>query len=130
MASTYSYTFDRDAQVLEKIQDDLRVLPTVLQADKSNAVISIQALSKDNLYHLIAMINGPPNTPYENGYFLFEFELGCSYPFGCPTVRMITQIYHCNIHITENKQDYFNGRIDPYLIEHCLTNYGSILPLK
>jgi ubiquitin-conjugating enzyme E2 Z len=38
-----------------------------------------------------AMIVGPSETPYEYGYYLFEFKYPTSYPFDPPTVTSCTQ---------------------------------------
>lgn len=37
-----------------------------------------------------AMIIGPPNTPYEGGYYLFKFEFPCDYPHKPPKVTYFT----------------------------------------
>lgn len=37
-----------------------------------------------------ALIIGPPNTPYEGGYYLFKFEFPCDYPHNPPKVTYFT----------------------------------------
>ena len=37
-----------------------------------------------------AMIVGPKNTPYENGYYFFDFSFPVNYPFAPPTVKYYT----------------------------------------
>ncbi len=37
-----------------------------------------------------AMIIGPPNTPYEGGYYLFKFDFPCDYPHKPPKVTYFT----------------------------------------
>ncbi|XP_017009858.2 uncharacterized protein [Drosophila takahashii] len=50
-----------------------------------------------NLFHWIATIPGPPETPYEGGNFKIEMVFPSNYPFQAPYIAFITRIYHCNI---------------------------------
>ncbi|KAI4162069.1 MAG: hypothetical protein LQ342_004381 [Letrouitia transgressa] len=50
-----------------------------------------------NLYHLLAGIEGPPNTPYEGGVFWIEICIPQQYRFDPPKLRFLTRIYHPNI---------------------------------
>ena len=43
------------------------------------------------------MLKGPPNTPYENGYFLFKFCINDNFPFSPPKFYFISNIFHPNI---------------------------------
>ncbi|XP_026203682.1 uncharacterized protein LOC113153966 [Anabas testudineus] len=43
------------------------------------------------------LLEGPPDTPYENGVFELFCQFGPDYPVKPPTVRFVTHIYHCNI---------------------------------
>ncbi|XP_016966784.1 ubiquitin-conjugating enzyme E2 E3 [Drosophila biarmipes] len=51
----------------------------------------------NNLFHWIASIPGPPETPYEGGHFKLELVFPKDYPFQAPYIAFITRIYHCNI---------------------------------
>jgi len=42
-------------------------------------------------------IEGPCNTPYENGLFNIEIEFTSNYPYEAPNVNFTTYIYHPNI---------------------------------
>ncbi|XP_017071590.1 ubiquitin-conjugating enzyme E2 4 [Drosophila eugracilis] len=55
------------------------------------------ALVDDNLLHWIATIPGPPETPYEGGWFKLEMIFPKNYPFHPPYVVFLTRIFHCNI---------------------------------
>jgi len=46
---------------------------------------------------LIGVLEGPPNTPYENGYFLFKMLLPKGYPFPPPQFCFLSIIFHPNI---------------------------------
>ena len=46
---------------------------------------------------VIGMLEGPPNTPYENGYFLFKFCINDNFPFSPPKFYFISNIFHPNI---------------------------------
>ena len=50
---------------------------------------------RDNIY--IGVIEGPPQTPYEKGFFLFEILLTNEYPFGISKLYFKTKIFHPNI---------------------------------
>ena len=45
----------------------------------------------------IGVMEGPPNTPYENGYFLFKFCINDNFPFSPPKFYFISNIFHPNI---------------------------------
>ncbi|KAJ2082477.1 Ubiquitin-conjugating enzyme E2 T [Coemansia sp. RSA 988] len=44
-----------------------------------------------------ARIDGPPDTPYEQGRFLIDVALSAQYPMEPPSMRFKTRIYHPNI---------------------------------
>ena len=44
-------------------------------------------------------IEGPPNTPYQNGIFFFSMHYPSDYPFKPPQFRFITKNIHPNIHL-------------------------------
>ena len=46
---------------------------------------------------LIGLLEGPPNTAYENGYFLFKILFPKDFPFIPPQFIFITKIFHPNI---------------------------------
>lgn len=50
-----------------------------------------------DLYHRLAGIEGPPDTPYEGGIFWIDVRIPRRYPFEPPVLRFITRIYHPNI---------------------------------
>lgn len=45
-----------------------------------------------------AVVDGPPDSPYEDGSFRIEMQIPPSYPLTPPKVRFITNIYHPNVH--------------------------------
>ena len=46
---------------------------------------------------LIGVLEGPPGTPYESGYFLFKILFPVSFPFKPIKFCFITSIFHPNI---------------------------------
>lgn len=54
-----------------------------------------------------AMIVGPQDTPYENGYYFFEFNFPTNYPFSPPTVISCTQDGITRF----NPNMYINGKV-------------------
>jgi ubiquitin-conjugating enzyme E2 Z len=62
---------------------------------------------QSNMLKGYAMIIGPHNTPYENGYYLFEFNFPANYPNSPPVV-----IFHTNDGVTRfNPNLYKNGKV-------------------
>lgn len=63
--------------------------------------------NEENMYKGTAMLIGPKDTPYENGYYLFHFKYPKNYPFSPPKVT-----YHTNNGITRfNPNLYKNGKV-------------------
>ena len=50
---------------------------------------------KDN--RLVGALEGPPKTPYENGFFIFEMIFPDDFPFKPPKFIFKTKIFHPNI---------------------------------
>ena len=42
-------------------------------------------------------IDGPEDTPYAHGKFVFDFDIPAEYPFKPPKVKAVTRIYHPNV---------------------------------
>ena len=76
---------------------------------------------KNNI--LLGVLEGPPNTPYENGYFLFKILFPEQYPFPPPKFIFISNIFHPNI--SENgfvSVDILQNQWSPALVK-----FGSII---
>jgi len=50
-----------------------------------------------DIYHLLASIVGPVNTPYEDCVFFLSIHLPQDYPFKPPSVLFLTPIYSASI---------------------------------
>jgi ubiquitin-conjugating enzyme E2 Z len=62
---------------------------------------------EDNVYKGYAFIIGPKDTPYENGFYFFEFTFHESYPFNPPKVK-----FHTYDGFTRfNPNLYINGNV-------------------
>ena len=83
------------------------LLKNVSQIEKSNISNNIinGIGNYENGYQILSIINdiligvfeGPPDTPYENGYFLFKILFPVSFPFKPIKFCFITSIFHPNI---------------------------------
>jgi len=51
-----------------------------------------------NILQGSALIIGPPDTPYEGGYFLFLFDFPTNYPFSPPVLTYYTNDGHTRMH--------------------------------
>ncbi len=49
---------------------------------------------EDNILRGYAMIIGPENTPYQDGYYFFEFNFPEEYPFLPPVIKYYTNDGH------------------------------------
>lgn len=54
-------------------------------------------LNPDNLADIQAVIDGPENTPYEDGEFLVKLEIGEEFPQKPPKGFFLTKIFHPNV---------------------------------
>jgi ubiquitin-protein ligase len=63
--------------------------------------------SEEDMMKGYAMIVGPQETPYENGYYFFEFNFPSNYPFSPPTVTSCTQDGITRF----NPNMYINGKV-------------------
>jgi ubiquitin-conjugating enzyme E2 D/E len=61
-----------------------------------NSKISAETIA-DEIFHLRCTVQGPSQTPYENGIFVLDMRLPCDYPLKPPKCVFTTKIYHPNI---------------------------------
>jgi ubiquitin-conjugating enzyme E2 Z len=71
-------------------------------------------IDESNIQHINAMIIGPPDTPYANGFYLFSIDFPNDYPFSPPKVKFLT--YEAGIRFNPNL--YTNGKV-------CLSILGT-----
>ena len=53
--------------------------------------------NEGDLSNWLVLMQGPNDTPYENGLFKLKFVFPDNYPFKAPDVKFATTIYHPNI---------------------------------
>ena len=89
---------------------------TISRLVKDITYIRKNPLSKEGIYYFhdeedmlkgYAMIIGPTETPYQNGFYFFEFTFPANYPFAPPTVNFQTN----NGEIRFNPNLYKNGKV-------------------
>ena len=79
------------------IKRQLKQIKYLTKQGKNNTPwINVSPVCSD-VYHLLAGIEGPPDTPYEGGVFWIGVRFPPEYPFRPPKVRFLTRIYHPNI---------------------------------
>lgn len=79
-------------EVSRRLMSEMRKLQKAEMAG-----ISIKSNFED-LTQILAVIEGPENTPYENGEFLIKLEITNEYPQKPPKGYFLTKIFHPNIH--------------------------------
>ena len=75
-----------------RLQTEIKLMKTSLPDG-----IMCCPMSESNIFHLQAVLNGPPDSPYEGGRFSVEIKIPERYPFEPPNLRFLTKIYHPNI---------------------------------
>ncbi|XP_041694892.2 uncharacterized protein LOC121533151 isoform X2 [Coregonus clupeaformis] len=85
--SKSSRFLEKDKRVLEELKS--------LHCDP-HPFCTVLPLESDFTFWKILM-QGPPDTPYENGAFELYCQFGAEYPVKPPLVRFVTPVYHCNV---------------------------------
>ncbi|KAJ2379128.1 hypothetical protein IW150_000365 [Coemansia sp. RSA 2607] len=75
----------------KRLSKELNLLQTELPAD----IVCTPKGERIDSYE--ARMEGPPDTPYENGYFYVDINLSSLYPIEPPSMAFKTRIYHPNI---------------------------------
>ena len=52
----------------------------------------------DSLFKWTGYIRGPPDSPYEDGWFKLRYDIGANYPQNPPKIKFATRVYHPNVH--------------------------------
>jgi ubiquitin-conjugating enzyme E2 Z len=71
-------------------------------------------IDESDITQIKALIIGPPNTPYENGFYLFDVKFPNDYPFNPPKVKFLT--HESGVRFNPNL--YTNGKV-------CLSILGT-----
>ena len=70
-----------------------RIMADMKNIKKNNELINCGIhvkFNEDNIYNAQAMIIGPKDTPYENGFYFFDINYPCDYPMNPPKVKFCT----------------------------------------
>merc|ERR1711935_489442 len=54
-------------------------------------------INEEDLFKWKAVLDGPPDSPYEGGKFHIDIAFPENYPFKPPKCKFVTKIYHPNI---------------------------------
>lgn len=61
-------------------------------------VEGVEIIPTNNICYWKAIIDGPPNTPFENGKFNMELKFDDDYPVKPPSVKFTSTMFHPNIY--------------------------------
>ncbi|XP_066523700.1 uncharacterized protein [Hoplias malabaricus] len=87
MESKSGHFLEKDRRMMEELKS--------LHCDP-HPYCTVLPLESDLSFWKVLM-QGPPDTPYENGVFELYCEFGKEYPVKPPLVRFLTPVYHCNV---------------------------------
>lgn len=87
---------------LQRIAKEFKSVRKTLAEDSSyNHILKLEPKDTGNMYHWIADISGPPETPYASAVFSLDVELPMQYPLEPPRVKFLpgprNNICHCNV---------------------------------
>ena len=74
-----------------------RITKEINRLNKSPPPGMIVKADSKNIRYLTVILDGPIDSPYENGKFGLEMYLDDDYPMAPPKIRFTTKIYHPNI---------------------------------
>nr|AZL94325.1 peroxin 4 [Nephromyces sp. MMRI]AZL94326.1 peroxin 4 [Nephromyces sp. MMRI] len=52
---------------------------------------------EDNLFEWVALVNGPTNSPFENGKWKLKIKCPSNYPISPPSIHFVTKCFHPNV---------------------------------
>lgn len=108
---------------LKRITHELREL------QNGSNPFKITPVNSNSLQRLSATIQGPKDTPYEDGVFELNVEVPNQYPFSPPKVTFKTKVYHVNIDTRGNIcLDILKDQWSPSLtLEKIMLSISSLL---
>lgn len=74
-----------------------RIKKDVEELQKNNFEILCDGEEEINFESFCVLLNGPQDTPYENGQWRVRFTISNMYPFSSPSVGFVDKILHPNI---------------------------------
>lgn len=92
----------------------IRIMNDIIHFKKQNFNNIFISINKNNIYKIKAMIIGPKNTPYQNGFYFFDILFPDNYPSNNPQVQFKT----INNNVRFNPNLYQNGKV-------CLSILGT-----
>lgn len=76
---------------LQRLQYELK---NAKELDEYGIIIETD---ETNIYKWTITMQGPDDSPYQEGTFKLSVEFPSNYPFAPPSINFITKIYHCNV---------------------------------
>ncbi|VEU33892.1 unnamed protein product [Pseudo-nitzschia multistriata] len=83
------------ARVSKEVRDLMKTPPGGI-----NLVVDPETGMPSSLGEIVAEVEGPQGTPYENHYFRLKLVLGVEFPASPPRGFFLTKIYHPNVDMT------------------------------
>lgn len=103
-----------------------RLLKEIKKEAKSPVQNGLIIWNQEDILHANALIEGPKDTPYQYGFYFFDFDFTTNYPFNPPKVLFKTTGISCPQKY--NKQILHNCRFNPNLYETgkvCVSFLGT-----
>ena len=54
--------------------------------------------NEDDIFKWTAYVKGPPDSPFNEGWFKLKFDVNQNYPQSPPAVKFLTRVFHPNVH--------------------------------
>ena len=58
----------------------------------------VKLMKEDELFEWEVAIFGPPDTPYQGGYFKAQLKFPSDYPYSPPSMKFLTKVWHPNVY--------------------------------
>jgi ubiquitin-conjugating enzyme (huntingtin interacting protein 2) len=79
-----------------RVQKDIKQIREETKKGKSLG-ISVDLRNGNSVAQLVAVVEGPPDTPYQGGKYYINIDIPQNFPFAPPKCVFVTKVWHPNI---------------------------------
>lgn len=118
------------SRIVEKMNKRLQKEYKSVRSDMADGQVGIGAEPMDgDMCHWRALIEGPADTPFADGFFELVIAFPQNYPFAAPSVKFTHAVYHPNVYTSNDIcLDILSDQWSPsYRINGVLKSIRSLL---